>query len=285
MTTMPAAFVGHGTPMNALERNRYTAAWHAFGAAIPRPRAVLAVSAHWFVNASAVTAMPRPRTIHDFYGFPPELFAVEYRAPGDPDLAQEIADVVKPSFLMLDVDAWGLDHGTWSVLVHMFPEADIPVLQLSINAAEPLEYHVELGARLAPLRDQGVLVLGSGNVVHNLRRLDWGSPDGAFDWARRFGEDTTELLATRPVAVTDLEHHADYAAAVPTTDHFVPLLYLAGLADAAGDVVRPFVEGYAFGGLSMASYALDAPALPPTTATGGTQASDAPDVPPDQSNL
>jgi 4,5-DOPA dioxygenase extradiol len=282
---MPAAFVGHGTPMNALERNRYTDAWRAFGAAIPRPRAVLVVSAHWFVQVSAVTAMRQPRTIHDFYGFPPELFAVQYPAPGDPELAEEIIEVVKPSFVAPDVETWGLDHGTWSVLVHMFPEADVPVLQLSVNSIEPLGYHVDLGARLAPLRERGVLVLGSGNVVHNLRRLDWGSPDGAFDWARRFGDKVTEVLASRPADLAQLEGHPDYPAAVPILDHFAPALYLAGLADAAGDVVRPFVEGYAFGGLSMTCYALGAPPLAPTGDTTGTAARDASSAPPEQSNI
>ncbi|MEV0880717.1 4,5-DOPA dioxygenase extradiol [Micromonospora echinofusca] len=242
---MPAAFIGHGSPMNALELNRYTQAWRAFGRAVPRPRAILVVSAHWYVGATAVTAMPRPRTIHDFYGFPQELFDVAYPAPGLPELAEEVADVVHPTWVGADVDSWGIDHGTWSVLTHAFPDADIPVVQLSINAFKGLDHHLDLGARLAPLRERGVLVVASGNVVHNLRGVDPRLLDEGFDWARRFDEAAKDVMLARPTEVAALDAHRDFDRAVPTPDHFIPLLYLAGLADAAGDGAQVLVDGVA----------------------------------------
>jgi 4,5-DOPA dioxygenase extradiol len=253
---MPAAFLGHGSPMNALEKNRYTEAWRSFGATAPKPRAILVVSAHWFVNVTAVTAMARPRTIHDFHGFPRELFQVEYPAPGDPSIAEEIAEVVKPTRAGLDHDSWGLDHGTWSVLVHAFPEADIPVLQLSINESEDPEYHFDLGARLAPLRDRDVLIIGSGNVVHNLRAIDWSQKEAGFDWAHRFDDAARAALTVQPSDVLELVRHPDFSRAVPTPDHFYPLLYLAGLASAAKQPAKVLVDGYAYGSLSMTSYTL-----------------------------
>lgn len=281
---MPAAFLGHGSPMNALERNRYTEAWRAFGASVPRPRAILAVSAHWHVGALAVTAMPRPRTIHDFYGFPQPLFDVQYPAPGLPELAEEVADVVAPDRVGADLDAWGLDHGTWSVLVHAFPQADIPVVQLSLDARKPLDWHLQLGAKLAPLRERGVLVVGSGNVVHNLRAIDWKQTDAGFDWAQRFDTDAREIMLTRPHDAPSLASHRDYRMAVPTDEHFLPLLYLAGLASAAGKNTDVLVDGYAMGSLSMTSYTLQAQCPEASGDAGGAAPIDT-TLPPEDANV
>jgi len=253
---MPAAFIGHGSPMNALDHNRYTACWTNFAASIPKPSAVLVISAHWYVNITAVTAMKIPRTIHDFYGFPQPLFDVQYPAPGDPQLAQRVIDLVEPTYVGLDADSWGIDHGTWSVLVHMFPQADVPVLQLSINAELPFDYHFNLGAKLHALRSEGVLILGSGNVVHNLRLIDWQLPGEGREWARRFDDDMRAIMTNDPGDLGTASAHADYALAVPTPDHFLPLAYVAGLSAAANTTTTTLIDGYEMGSLSMTAYEL-----------------------------
>ncbi|HYD75030.1 4,5-DOPA dioxygenase extradiol [Ramlibacter sp.] len=288
MTThrMPAAFIGHGSPMNTLEINRFTSAWRDMARRIPRPRAILCISAHWFIQGSALTAMDKPRVIHDFFGFPRELFEFDYPAPGSPEVASEIADVVQPAFVGLDEDSWGLDHGTWSVLAHMYPEADVPVLQLSVHSGEPLQYHFELGKRLAPLRERGIFVLGSGNVVHNLRRLDWGLDDRAWDWGERFDAEVRRILTSDPARLPSVQSHPDYGLSVPSPEHFLPLVYLAGMAHASGETLVPFAEGGTKGGITMTSYALGAGSSP--HATSGERAGALPDpavVPPEQTNL
>jgi 4,5-DOPA dioxygenase extradiol len=256
---MRAAFLGHGSPMNALESNRFTEVWRSFGAAsaAAAPKAILVVSAHWYIAGAAVTAMAQPRTIHDFFGFPRPLFEVQYPAPGSQELAAEIAELLKSHRVALDQESWGIDHGSWSVLVHAFPRADVPVLQLSIDARQPFEWHLDLGTKLAALRERGVLVLGSGNVVHNLRAIDWSQRETGFDWAHRFDDAARALLTTRPEDVISLQTHPDFAKAVPTAEHFLPLLYVAGLAQAAGRPLSVLTEGYTYGSLSMTCYGLD----------------------------
>jgi len=257
MSAMPAVFIGHGSPMNTIESNRYTTAWREFGASIPRPRAILCVSAHWYVNATVVTAMKSPRTIHDFYGFPQELFDVEYPAPGSPAIAKEIADALAPTWCGLDTDSWGLDHGTWSVLTHLWPDADVPVLQLSVDAQKSMNEHIDIGRSLEPLRHDGVLVVGSGNVVHNLSLIDWANTDGGADWAHVFDDAARSIMNNDPAQLGSVLELPEARQAVPTPDHFLPLAYLAGIADAAGVPARTLLDGYAYGSLSMTSYIVD----------------------------
>jgi 4,5-DOPA dioxygenase extradiol len=283
MTAVRAIFIGHGSPMNALEANAYTTVWRKLAPRLPRPRGILAISAHWFIGATAVTAMQRPRTIHDFYGFPDELFAVDYPAPGLPELAGEVVELAKPDWVGLDRDQWGLDHGTWSVLAHLYPAADVPVVQLSLNSQKPIEYHVQLGARLAALRDRGVLILASGNVVHNLRRVNWRNRDGGEDWAYRFDAAAESVMTERPGDIGALQAHPDYGAAVPTPDHFLPLLYVAWLAAAAGARASPLVRGCTLGSVSMTCYGVGIEGIESTDA--GSAAGVPSDVPPDQTNL
>ncbi|MBN1237044.1 MAG: 4,5-DOPA dioxygenase extradiol [Gammaproteobacteria bacterium] len=254
MSVLPVFFFGHGNPMNAISANGYTDAWNRIGRSLPRPAAILAVSAHWYVPATAVTAAAKPRTIHDFGGFPRELYEVEYPAPGSPDLAETVAELLAPVPVARDL-RWGLDHGTWSVLCHVFPEADVPVVQLSLDETQPARYHYELGQRLAPLRDRGVLVVASGNVVHNLHSYAWGRATAEpLDWLVRFESKVRQLLLDGDdAALVDYENlGADAALSVPTPEHYLPLLYVLGMRQ-PGDPIGFPVEGVDGGSVSMLS--------------------------------
>lgn len=249
---MPVVFLGHGNPMNAISNNVYTARWSGIGRLIPRPRAVLAVSAHWYIRGYRVTAGPAPRTMHDFGGFPGELYQVEYKAPGSPELALRVRDLLAPMRVELDRDR-GLDHGTWSVLCHVFKDADIPVIQLSIDAAKPPAFHYETAKKLAPLRAEGILLMGSGNIVHNLAMYAWDSGwHPAFDWAERFEQRVRDLLAARDDnRLIGYDHLGpDAKLSVPTPDHYLPLLYVLGPSRRDEPISFP-VEGIEGGSLSM----------------------------------
>ena len=250
--TLPAIFFGHGNPMNALADNAYTQAWVQIGKSLPKPKAVLMISAHWFVPQTAVTAMAHPRTIHDFGGFPQELHRVKYPAPGAAGLARRLHMVLSPIAVEMD-ESWGLDHGTWSVLTHVYPDADVPVIQLSIDDTKPAAFHYALGKKLAGLRDDGILIAGSGNLVHNLHTYAWGRhPAEPYEWAVRFERHARELMLSG-------DHHPligyeslgrDAQLSIPTPEHYLPLLYVLG-AQRPGDAVSFPVEGVDGGSISM----------------------------------
>jgi len=249
MSTFPALFIGHGNPMHALTANANSLAWRGMVSELPRPRAVLVISAHWLTRGVAVTAMQQPQTIHDFSGFPAALNAFQYPAPGDPSLAAEIAGLLAPEIVTLDAE-WGLDHGTWSVLTHLFPAADIPVLQLSLDSAKTPAEHYALAVKLRPLRERGVLILGSGNIVHNLRRMHWQQPDSAFDWATRFNERIRRHLQVQDhTALFDLSSD-DARLAVPTPEHYWPLLYVAA-QQADAEPIEMFNDHIEYGSIGM----------------------------------
>src|SRR6476659_7341616 len=249
---LPAIFFGHGNPLNALLENDYTRRWAALGASLPQPKAILCVSAHWYLPKTAVTAMLKPRTIHDFGGFPKELYQVQYPASGSRELAMRVRDLLAPIPVELD-QSWGLDHGTWSVLCHVFPKADVPVVQLSIDETREPEFHYEVGKLLAPLRDEGVLIIGSGNIVHNLHTYAWGKHEvEPFDWAVRFETTARELLLKGEdgplVKYETLGRDALLSA--PTPEHYLPLLYVMALRR-AGEAVSVPVDGFDGGSISM----------------------------------
>lgn len=252
---IPALFLGHGSPMNVLEENRYTQAWRALGKSLPRPQAIIAISAHWYTHGTAVTAMQSPRTIHDFGGFPDALYATRYPAPGSPELAQEIADLLAPVVVQPD-QKWGFDHGCWGVLIKMYPEADIPVVQLSIDADKPAAWHYALGRKLAAMRERGVMIVASGNVVHNLRMLRWQDGADAWPWANSFNEFVREHISFRgdPTAhpLINFMQHENARLANPTPEHYLPLLYVLGTQQPDDPVTFP-VDGIEMGAVSMLS--------------------------------
>ncbi len=246
---MPVLFIGHGSPMNAIEDNEFSAAWRQLGQDLPKPAAILAISAHWVTDGSFLTLADPPRTIHDFMGFPSELFKVQYPAPGDPELARKIVEKVPA---VTTEDSWGLDHGTWSVLKHLYPAADIPIIQLSLDLHRTHAYHVKLGRHLHFLRKEGVLILASGNLVHNLREVIW--KDTAADWALEFDQQLEELITTRQD--DKLVHYSALGAAarrsIPTPEHYVPLLYCLGLSDPA-EPIRFINDKVVYNSISMRS--------------------------------
>ena len=249
---MPAIFFGHGNPMNAIGHTGYTEAWQRIGEQTLRPKAVLSISAHWYVPETGVTISTNPRTIHDFGGFPRELYQVQYPAPGDPALARHVQQLLAPLDVRLD-DSWGLDHGTWSVLKHVYPAADIPVVQLSIDETRPASFHFELARKLAPLRDEGVLIAGSGNIVHNLHTYAWGRhPQEPYDWALRFEAMAREMMQTGEFAslINYEKLGRDAALSIPTPDHYLPLLYVLATKQQRESVRFP-IEGVDGGSISM----------------------------------
>ena len=250
---MPVLFLGHGSPMNAIEDNTFSRSWQQIAKAMPRPLAVLCISAHWETRGTYVTAMQRPPTIHDFGGFPPALFDVQYPAPGDPALAMATKNAITKTSVETDMN-WGLDHGCWSVLKHMYPEADVPVIQLSLDYSQPPRYHFELAGQLSALREKGVLVIGSGNMVHNLRVIDWHKPDDGFDWAK---EANTKIM--KLILDGDFKQLFNYKSlgpeveqSVPTPEHFLPLIYALGLKE-KNEGIAVFNDKLVMGAISMTS--------------------------------
>lgn len=254
---MPVLFIGHGSPMNAIDVNAYTKRLQRLGEEIPRPTAILVVSAHWMTEGSWVTAMPQPKTIHDFYGFPQALFDVRYPAPGSPEIAKLVTETVRDPRVIPDSEMWGLDHGTWSILRHLYPEADIPVLQLSLYMEQPPEYHVKLGREIKALRDKGVLILGSGNLVHNLRRIKWEPNATAHEWAVEYDEWLKKKLSERNFDAVLNDFHETEAGrlSVPTLDHYYPLHYVLGASDEKDELAFEYEE-MQNGSISMRSLSL-----------------------------
>jgi 4,5-DOPA dioxygenase extradiol len=253
---MPVLFVGHGSPMNAIEENEFSAGWRKAGETLPKPLMILCVSAHWETDGTFVTAVPKPETIHDFYGFPKELFAVQYPAPGNPEMAKEISDEIKSTDVGLD-EQWGLDHGAWSVIKHMYPNADVPVVQFSIDRRKDPNYHLESAKELSFLRRKGVLIVGSGNMIHNLRVIAWNKMNESeygYDWAHEADFKLKNIINGGDFKkLTDYSRHGrEMEMAVPTPEHFIPMLYTLGLKE-KNEQISWFNDKLVLGSISMSS--------------------------------
>ena len=253
MSKMPMMFIGHGSPMNAIEDNRYTRSWKEMAKKIPKPESIVSISAHWYTNGTKIMNEENPKTIYDMYGFPKELYEISYNVPGNPKLAENVKSLISKQSVF--DNSWGIDHGTWSVLVHMYPERDIPVFQISIDASAPPEVHYQTGKELKSLRDQGVLLFGTGNIVHNLRMIDWGMDDKGFDWAYKFDDYIRENIENRnhENVINYLSLGETAKLAVPTPDHFNPILYILGAYDKE-DKISTYNNSCMMGSLSMTSY-------------------------------
>lgn len=262
--TFPVLFIGHGSPMNAIEDNEFTEGWKAIAASFPEPEAILCISAHWETDGTHVTAMGNPKTIYDFGGFPRELYEVRYPAPGNPALAGEVKSLISKTDIGLD-DSWGLDHGCWSVLRRMYPAASIPVIQLSLNYRQPARFHYDLARELSPLRKKGILIIGSGNMVHNLRLVSWENlniPGFAFDWAAGASAKMKKFILSDDHASL-INYHSqgkEFELAIPTPEHYLPLLYVLGLKDAS-DTVSLFNDRAVGGSLTMTSVKISSPQI------------------------
>lgn len=254
-TRMPLLFIGHGCPMHAIQNNKFTSSLHALGNKIPQPKAIVCISAHWLTEGSWVTHMPHPKTIHDFYGFPKKLFNISYPAPGSPETGELIQTIVTRTAIHLDDGQWGLDHGTWSVMRHVYPRANIPIVQLSIAIEQPGEFHYQIGQQLQGLREQGILIVSSGNLVHNLSKISWECKSRPYDWAVEYDEWLKEKLITRDFNA--LINHYDKTEAgqlsVPTTDHYYPLLYILGATRNEDELVFIY-EGIENSSISMRTF-------------------------------
>lgn len=254
---MPVLFLGHGNPMNAIQENSFTKSLNQLGKSLPRPKAILMISAHWETNGTYVTGMERPKTIHDFGGFPKALFEVQYPAPGAPEIAKNVSHEIKKTSVGIDMSKWGLDHGTWSVLKHIFPNADVPVFQLSLDRTKSMEFHFEIGEKLQFLREQGVMIMGSGNIVHNLREVSWNPGAKPHDWAIEFDEWVKNKIDNKNYTALFKEALNTYAGklSIPTLEHYLPLLYILG-ASQENDIITYEYEGIDMASMSMRCFRL-----------------------------